>query len=80
MVIGPQFANAAATVHLFVESADGERLTPAEIKFVQVRSMKDYGSAFQDGIAIFLPVNTALKFGNRDFAVTNSASVSLKRR
>ena len=51
MVIGPRFANAAATVHLFVESADGERLTPAEIKFVQVRSMKDYGSAFQDGSA-----------------------------
>jgi hypothetical protein len=31
MVIGPPFANAAATVHLFVESEDGERLTPAEI-------------------------------------------------
>jgi hypothetical protein len=51
MVIGPQFANAAATVYLFVESEDGERLTPAEIKLVQMRSMKDYGPVFQDGTA-----------------------------
>jgi hypothetical protein len=54
-VIGPQFANAAATVHLFVESADGERLTAAEIKLVQMRSMKDYGPTFQDGTARNLP-------------------------
>jgi hypothetical protein len=55
MVIGPPFANAAATVHLFVESEDGERLTPAEIKLVQMRSMKNYGPTFRDGTARNIP-------------------------